>query len=112
MNDVKPPLPETLRKYGLSLDDWREILERQGGVCAVCELEPRSGRLCIDHEHIPRWKKLPPEKRKLYVRGLLCWFCNESYVGRAINIRKARNIVTYLEEYEARKPRANVAVAA
>lgn len=106
MNDVKPPLPETLRKYGLSLDDWREILERQGNVCAICELEPKSGRMVVDHEHVRGYKKLPPEERKRRIRGILCWFCNHWYVGRSITVKKARNVVAYLEEYEARKPAA------
>lgn len=104
MNDVKPPLPATLRKYGLSLDDWEEILERQGRTCAICEKEPKTGRLVIDHEHVPRWKHMPPEKRRLFVRGAVCWWCNVSFLGRSITVKKARNVVSYLEEYAARKP--------
>ena len=102
MNDVKEPSPETLRKYGLSAEQWREILEAQGGVCAICEQEPRTGRLVIDHEHITRWKKLPAERRRATVRGLLCWWCNKNYVGRCITVAKARNVVAYLEQYNYR----------
>jgi hypothetical protein len=104
VNDVKEPAPLTLRKYGLTLEDWRALAEKQGYVCAVCELEPKSGRLVIDHEHVKGWKRLKPEKRRWYVRGLLCWFCNHSYVGRCITINKARNVLAYLERYQLREP--------
>jgi hypothetical protein len=59
---VKTPSKATLKKYGLSEDEWQKILTRQNGVCAVCEKVPTTGRLCIDHEHVKGWKKLPPEK--------------------------------------------------
>lgn len=99
---INTPSKATLKKYGLEEDEWRAILESQNGVCFVCEKEPSKGRLCIDHEHAKGWKKMPPEKRKLYVRGLLCWVCNHYYLGRGINIPKAKNVVRYLEQYEAR----------
>ena len=98
----------TLAKYGLTEKDWREILDRQGGVCAICKKEPKKGRLCIDHEHAYGWKNMPDEERKKYVRGLLCWFCNHYYVGRCITIEKAKNVATYLEEYEKRSIACNV----
>lgn len=44
--------------------EYDGLLERQGGVCAVCG-EKREGRLVVDHDH---------ETGK--VRGLLCNFCN------------------------------------
>jgi hypothetical protein len=46
------------------------------------------------------WKKMPAEERKKYVRGLLCWFCNHYYVGRAITVEKASRVVLYLQNYE------------
>jgi hypothetical protein len=118
---VQVPSEATLKKYGLPESEWRAILERQGGVCAVCHQEPkppkahpeRGGRLCIDHEHVyvatpgkktkTPWKKLPPEQRRLYVRGLLCWTCNTTYVGRGITITRSRNVTKYLERYEQQK---------
>lgn len=99
---VKDPKPETLAKYGLSVEEFRALCESQGSVCAVCGKLPKTGRLCIDHEHVVRWKHLKPEARKTYVRGLLCFFCNRYYVGRSITIQKARNVVRYLEEHERR----------
>jgi hypothetical protein len=97
------PKPGTLKKYGLSVKEWRAMADKQKHACYVCEQEPTKGRLCIDHEHAPKWKKMPPEKRKLYVRGLLCFRCNTSFVGRGITISRAENVARYLKEYEERK---------
>lgn len=99
---MKPPSKATLAKYGLSEQEWLALLERQGGVCAVCGKVPSTGRLCTDHEHVRGWKKLPPEERKKYVRGILCFFCNHYYVGRSITVEKARRVVSYLQAYEER----------
>ena len=96
---VREPKPKTLARYGLTLEAWRAILDRQGGVCAVCRRVPTSGRLCVDHEHVKGWKKKPPEERAKAVRGLLCFFCNHYYVGRAITVAKSRNVTAYLERY-------------
>lgn len=62
------------RKYGISLDDYIAMLERQGGVCAICRMPETSRhrrgtgdvrRLSVDHCH-----------ETGVVRGLLCWRCN------------------------------------
>jgi hypothetical protein len=96
-----PPSKKTLAKYGIDEGEWRAILESQGGACAVCKKVP-NGRLCIDHDHVPKWKKLPPEKRKLHIRGLLCWFCNSRYVSRSITAEKSRAVTAYLEAHVER----------
>lgn len=95
---MKPPTAATLRKYGLSAGDWLDILERQEGKCAVCRKPPKRF-LHIDHEHVRGWKTLPPEKRKQFVRGLLCWFCNANYVGRSITIAKSERVTAYLKAH-------------
>lgn len=103
---VLTPTLGTLKKYGLSVAEWRKILRRQHGACFVCEQVPTKGRLCIDHEHVRGWKHQPPTERKKYVRGLLCFRCNTLYVGRAITLARAKNVVKYLEEYEERTDHA------
>lgn len=100
---MTPPKPETLEKYGLTAEEWIALAEAQGNACAVCRKPPTTGRLCVDHEHTPKYKKLPPEERKKRVRGLLCFFCNKYYVGRAITIEKSRNVTRYLETYATRR---------
>lgn len=53
-------------KYGVSDKKYQKILQRQDGVCAICERpEPRYSHLSVDHNH---------ETDK--VRGLLCSNCN------------------------------------
>jgi Recombination endonuclease VII len=101
---IKVPSKATLAKYGLTAAEWGAILEGQGGVCPICEKVPGTGRIVTDHEHAPGWKKMPPARRKLYVRGLCCWFCNHAYLGRGITVRKAENAVRYLKNFEARRP--------
>ena len=100
---LKVPSKATLKKYGLNMEDWNELATKQGHVCYVCKKLTSTGRLCIDHEHVKGWKKLPPEQRKIYVRGLLCWFCNSKYLSRGITVDKLRNGLRYLEEYHARR---------
>lgn len=96
------PTTTTLKRYGLTEAEWRAMADVQNHACYVCRLEPKKGRLCIDHEHAKGWKKMPPEQRKLWVRGLLCFFCNTRYLGRGISIARAKNVVSYLEAHAER----------
>lgn len=57
-------------KYGISADEYDELLRKQGGVCAICSSEPLGGStstrcLHVDHCH---------ETGR--IRGLLCSTCN------------------------------------
>lgn len=99
---VRVPAKNTLKKYGLTEEEWVEILKSQGGVCAICKQEPKTGRMVTDHFHVKNWKKMPPEVRKCYVRGICCWWCNSSLLGRGINVFKAKNIVKYLEDFDSK----------
>jgi hypothetical protein len=52
------PLPnekDLKRRYGLTLGQYVELLDAQGGVCAVCGKPPteRTGPLVVDHDHDP-----------------------------------------------------------
>lgn len=100
---IRIPRAGTLAKYGVDVDWFCRRVEYQCGRCAVCGNAPSTGRLVIDHEHVGGWKKMPPEKRRLYVRGLVDWYCNHAYLGRGITVVKARGVVSYLEAYEQQK---------
>jgi hypothetical protein len=55
-----------VRKYGISLEDYSNMLNRQNGKCAICgKPEPEKKRLDVDHCH-----------KTGRVRGLLCTSCN------------------------------------
>lgn len=93
------PSPATLKKYGLDLSTWEEIARHQNYVCAVCHRLPKSGRLNIDHFHIVKWSKMPPDQRKLYVRGLCCYQCNHAALRRGMTPDRLRSAAHYLESF-------------
>lgn len=95
---VIPPKPATLKKYGITREEWIFILKRQGKVCAICGRLPRSGRMVVDHEHVKGWEDMAPEQRKKFVRGVLCRLCN-GYKVRGMSLMTARTITTYLEAH-------------
>lgn len=101
---MKIPSNTTLRKYGLSVEDWLQIWDSQNGICPICNRYMEK-TVVIDHFHAPNWKKMPPEKRKLYVRGLTDWWCNKTFLGRGITVERAQNVVKYLKAFEKRKPK-------
>lgn len=100
---MKPPSLPTLKRYGLTSADWKAMLWAQDGVCAFCRKVPPSGKLVIDHEHAKGWKHMPPEKRRLFVRGLCCHFCNRNLLRRGVTLERAKRAVEYLETYQARR---------
>ena len=98
---MQHPRPETLKKYGLSLADWEEIYHLQGGLCPICKRT--LAKPVVDHLHIRNWKRMKPEKRKLYIRGIPCNYCNRRRLAKGMTLEIARNIVDYLERFELMK---------
>ncbi len=96
---INPPSPATLRKYGLDAQSWLAILKSQDWVCAICKKRPKTGRFVTDHAHVAGWKRMKPEKRRLYVRGLTCWWCNHTHLGRGITEQKAVSVALYLRAF-------------
>lgn len=68
---AKRSYPELSRKhwlrkaYGLTPEQYDDMLRAQGGVCAICKKPPKGNRLHVDHCH---------ETGR--IRGLLCVSCN------------------------------------
>ncbi len=60
---------QTLKNtFGISLDEFNKLLEKQNGVCAICfkpESTKRNKTLAVDHDH-----------KTGKIRGLLCSHCN------------------------------------
>lgn len=92
------PTKQTLNKYGLTEQDYNDILRSQGGVCPICYKVPT----CIDHFHVPGYNELPPEIKRQYVRGIVCIYCNREFLMREMTLERARNIVKYLEAFDAK----------
>lgn len=82
------------RKYGITPADYALMLEKQNGLCAVCETDsPGGGKgfFVVDHCHSSG-----------VVRGLLCWNCN---VG-AGHLRDDPELVHKMEVYLLQKVNA------
>ena len=75
------------QKYGLSESRFLEILDSQGGGCAICKTVPAIGEvLHVDHCH-----------ETGVVRGLLCRGCNVSLGRVGDNLAGVMRFVLYLE---------------
>jgi hypothetical protein len=75
------------RAYGISLEEYKNLLKKQDGVCAICEKNCSSGRmLCVDHDH-----------KTNTVRGLLCVNCNRAIGNLKDNINLLTRMIKYLK---------------
>lgn len=88
-------LREKLRgQYGITLEQYLEMLAAQGGACAICSKPPApKKRLVVDHCH-----------RSGRVRALLCGVCN-TQLGAFEKLRD--QATAYLTEYGAGNPLLN-----
>jgi len=75
------------RLYGISPEQFRELLERQNYACAICE-QPFRSTPHVDHCHLTRW-----------VRGLLCRPCNTGLGNYRDNPAFAYKAGAYLERW-------------
>jgi hypothetical protein len=53
------------QQYGITHEDYSQMLESQNGACKICKKRPQKRRLFIDHNH-----------KTGRIRGLLCGSCN------------------------------------
>lgn len=80
---------ERLKKYGLKLPQFQAMVDRQGGVCAVCSDPPEEGKpLHIDHCH-----------RTGKVRALLCPPCNVAIGLLKDSPSRAMAVARYLKQH-------------
>ncbi len=75
-----------LRNYGLTADQFNEMLDKQDGRCAVCG-EPGK-RLFVDHDHATG-----------DVRSLLCHHCNLALGFAGDSVETLQRLITYLQEH-------------
>ena len=76
------------RAFGMALEEYDAILEKQGGRCAICGTTDPSpwDWFCIDHDH-----------ETGLVRGLLCLACNVCIGQAGDDPALLRKAVRYLE---------------
>lgn len=77
-----------IRKYGLTIDQYDQLFDLQGGRCAICESEdPGSkGHFHVDHNH-----------HTGKIRGLLCNSCNLLLGLSKDNVETLISAARYLE---------------
>lgn len=75
-------------RYGISLEEYKEMYKQQGGVCAICLLpgDFEKRELFVDHCHSTG-----------KVRGLLCRACNHGIGIFKDNINSLIQAVEYLK---------------
>ena len=77
-------------KYGISLNDYEQMLEEQNGCCAICKAHYTkfSKLLAVDHCH-----------KTGKIRGLLCINCNTALGKFKDNPFVLQTAIDYLEVY-------------
>lgn len=78
------------KRYGLTVEQYEELVCRQHGKCAICDVDAgglQYGVLHIDHDHITQ-----------KVRGLLCHDCNRGIGIFKDNVKLLKNAAAYLEK--------------
>ena len=75
--------------WGISLDQFNELKNNQGGKCAICMEIPKSDKhFHVDHNHITG-----------EIRGLLCSNCNVGFGNFKENEQILRNAINYINNY-------------
>ena len=74
--------------YGITQEQYEELLAEQGGCCAICGKTPEEeGRnLSVDHDH---------ETGEIY--GILCTVCNKILVGHIREPEAFKRAFEYLQ---------------
>lgn len=72
-------------RYDLSPKQYRQMVDDQGGICAVCE---QQANLDVDHDHATQ-----------KVRGLLCFRCNAGLGSFKDNPEFLENAIRYLKDH-------------
>ncbi len=79
-----------LKVYGINLEEYNIMFEKQNGVCKICnnsEMFHKNKMLCVDHDHVTG-----------KVRGLLCQGCNTGLGNLRDSIENLENAIKYLKE--------------
>jgi 5-methylcytosine-specific restriction endonuclease McrA len=81
-------LKDTARRYGISLDALRDLIDESNGTCHICGQTDVGKELAVDHDH-----------QTGAVRGLLCQRCN-IMIGMALeSTATLLAAIAYLERH-------------
>lgn len=82
---------QACKKYGITTDQYDEMLAKQNNRCAICETHiselKNKTNFCIDHNH-----------ETMAVRGLLCGPCNAGMGMLGDNIEGLQRAINYLRD--------------
>lgn len=78
-------LRRTCNTYGITVEQFKSMLDEQGNVCKICRNECTRGRLSVDHDHTTGT-----------VRGLLCRKCNLGLGNFQDNVQYLSRAMEYL----------------
>jgi len=73
----------------MSLEEYNTLLQRQGGVCAICKDPPGKKNLDVDHDHSTG-----------KIRGLLCTRCNLTLGRLKDDLTLTRSAASYLLRHD------------
>ena len=74
------------RYYGVTKTQYLDMLQEQGGVCAICKnADKYVERLAVDHNHVTG-----------QVRGLLCRRCNQALGALEDDVELLASAIDYL----------------
>ena len=76
-------------KYGITREEFNQLLLEQGGKCAVCGIQEK---LFVDHDH-----------HTMEVRGLLCGNCNTGIGMLGDTIAGVEMALEYMRQWRAKK---------
>lgn len=93
----RDPRFSTISKYNMASWEYISLLERQGGVCAICLGDNNGRSLVIDHDHSCCSGKTSCGN---CVRKLLCSNCNTGLGMFKDNPELLMAAARYLEEYK------------
>lgn len=86
-------------KYGLDAEDVARKWEEQDGLCPICKQPLATKRWVIEHRHVVGFRKLPPQIKAQYFRGLVDNWCNHRVLSMAERggRERAENVAIYLD---------------
>jgi len=88
------------RAYGLSTQEYEDMLVSQGHVCAICGNSRNGKYLPVDHKHVPDYETMLPEQKRKHIRGILCSDCNKALGLVKDRVSILERMIQYLKDYD------------